>query len=125
VRQALFERQRTFATQPGGAVLDGRDIGTVIAPDADVKLFVIASVEARAQRRFLEMQAQGRAASLEEIAANLAARDARDTQRKDAPLAAAPDAAILDTSELGRDEAVAAAIALVARSLPSSSKGEG
>lgn len=112
VRSALFERQRAFATQPGGAVLDGRDIGTVIAPDADVKLFVIASVAARAQRRFLEMQSQGRDVSLEEIAADLEARDLRDTQRKDAPLIAAADARVLDTSELGRDEAVAAAIAI-------------
>jgi cytidylate kinase len=114
VRQALFDRQRAFALQPGGAVLDGRDIGTVIAPDAPVKLFVTASVAARARRRFLEMQAQGRTVSLDEIARDLAARDARDTQRKDAPLIAAPDAVVLDTSDLGRDEAIAAAIAIVA-----------
>ncbi|MBB4856864.1 cytidylate kinase [Novosphingobium chloroacetimidivorans] len=112
VRQALFERQRSFALQPAGAVLDGRDIGTVIAPDADVKLFVTASVAARARRRFLEMQGQGREVSLDEIAADLAARDARDTQRKDAPLVAAADARVLDTSELGREEAIAAAISL-------------
>jgi cytidylate kinase len=115
VRQALFERQRSFAIQPGGAVLDGRDIGTVIAPDAQVKLFVVASVAARAQRRFLEMQAQGREITLDAIAADLAARDARDTQRQDAPLVVAPDAVVLDTSDLGRDEAVAAAIAIVAK----------
>jgi cytidylate kinase len=114
VRQALFDRQRAFALQPGGAVLDGRDIGTVIAPDAPVKLFVTASVAARARRRFLEMQAQGRAVSVDEIARDLAARDARDTQRKDAPLIAAPDAVVLDTSDLGRDEAIAAAITIVA-----------
>lgn len=114
VRQALFDRQRAFALQPGGAVLDGRDIGTVIAPDADAKLFVVASVEARAQRRFLEMQAQGRAISLADIAADLAARDARDTQRKDAPLLAAADAVLLDTSQLGRDAAIAAALQMVA-----------
>jgi cytidylate kinase len=113
VRRALFDRQRAFALQPGGAVLDGRDIGTVIAPDAPVKLFVTASVAARAKRRFLEMQAQGRTVSLDEISADLAARDARDTQRKDAPLIAAPDAVVLDTSELGRDAAIAAAIAVV------------
>ncbi len=112
VRQALFERQRAFALQAGGAVLDGRDIGTVIAPDADVKLFVTASVAARARRRFLEMQAQGRSISLEEITADLSARDHRDTQRKDAPLVAAKDARVLDTSNLDRDEAIAAAIAL-------------
>lgn len=113
VRQALFDRQRSFALQPAGAVLDGRDIGTVIAPDADVKLFITASVDARAHRRHLEMQSQGRAVSLAEIAADLAARDARDTQRKDAPLIAAADALVLDTSELSRDEAVAAAIRMV------------
>ena len=119
VRQALFERQRGFATQAGGAVLDGRDIGTVIAPEAEVKLFVIASVAARAQRRFLEMQAQGRAVSLEDIAADLEARDARDRERKDSPLIAADDAVVLDTSELGRDAAIAAAITLAEKN-PSS-----
>lgn len=117
VRQALFERQRTFATQPGGAVLDGRDIGTVIAPEADVKLFVTASVEARAERRWREMQDRGIAASLDTIAEDLRRRDARDTQRKDAPLRAASDAIMLDTSALGRDEAVAAAIEVVERVL--------
>jgi len=114
VRQALFERQRSFAMQPGGAVLDGRDIGTVIAPDADVKLYVTASVEARARRRFLEMQAPGRDVTLAQILADLAARDARDMQRAEAPLQAAPDAVVLDTSDLDRDAAVAAAVALVA-----------
>ena len=115
VRAALYERQRSFATRPGGAVLDGRDIGTVIAPDAAVKLFVTASVAARAERRFREMKALGRAASLAEIAADLALRDERDTTRKDAPLIAAPDAVMLDTSELTREEAVAAAIRLIER----------
>jgi cytidylate kinase len=117
VRHALFERQRSFALQPGGAVLDGRDIGTVIAPDADVKLFVTASVEARAKRRYLEMQAQGRKIALDEIAVDLAARDARDMERRDAPLVAAADAVVLDTSELDRDAAVAAAIAIVEKRL--------
>ncbi|MET1754583.1 (d)CMP kinase [Novosphingobium sp. RD2P27] len=111
VRQALFKRQREFALQPGGAVLDGRDIGTVIAPDAQIKLFVTASVEARAKRRFLEMQQQGRGITVEEITADLIARDARDTGRTDAPLLAAADAILLDTSDLGRDQAIAAAIA--------------
>ena len=114
VRQALFDRQRAFALQPQGAVLDGRDIGTVIAPDAEVKLFVTASVEARARRRHLEMQAQGRAVSLDEIAADLTARDARDTHRAQAPLLAAADATTLDTSQLGRDAAIAAALRIVA-----------
>jgi len=113
VRQALFERQRTFATQPGGAVLDGRDIGTVIAPEAQVKLFVTASVEARAQRRWREMHDRGIAASLDAIAEDLRRRDARDTERKDAPLRAASDAILLDTSALGRDDAIAAAIEAV------------
>ncbi len=113
VRQALYERQRAFATQPGGAVLDGRDIGTVIAPEAEAKLFVVASVPARAERRFREMQEQGRQVSLAEIAADLEARDARDRSRAEAPLVAAADAAILDTSDLGREAAIAAAIRIV------------
>lgn len=113
VRQALYERQRSFAIQPGGAVLDGRDIGTVIAPDARVKLFVTASVAARAERRFLEMQAHGRAITLAEIEADLRARDLRDATRSAAPLLAAEDAVVLDTSLLDRDEAIARAVALV------------
>ena len=112
VRQALYERQRAFAAQPGGAVLDGRDIGTVIAPQAQVKLFVVASVPARAERRFKEMQQQGRAVALADIAADLEARDERDRNRAEAPLVAAPDAVLLDTSDLGREAAIAAAIAI-------------
>ncbi len=112
VRQALYERQRAFAAQPGGAVLDGRDIGTIIAPEADVKLFVVASVPARAERRFREMQEQGRAVALADIAADLAARDERDRTRAEAPLVAAADAVLLDTSDLGRDAAIDAAIAI-------------
>ncbi len=117
VRAALLERQRAFARQPGGAVLDGRDIGTVIAPEAGVKLFVTASVEARAQRRYLEMRERGIDATLETIAADLAARDERDRNRSQAPLRAADDAVLLDTSRLDRDAAIAAAIALVDRAL--------
>ncbi len=113
VRRALYERQRAFATQPGGAVLDGRDIGTVIAPEAEAKLFVTASVPARAQRRFSEMQASGRQFALAEIAADLKLRDRRDSTRKDAPLRAAEDAILLDTSALNRAEAIAEAIRLV------------
>ncbi len=113
VRQALFERQRAFATQEAGAVLDGRDIGTVIAPDADVKLFVIASVEARARRRWQEMQDRGETHSLEEIEADLRRRDERDSSRANAPLVAAEDAVTLDTSGLDRDAAIAKAIAIV------------
>lgn len=112
VRQALYELQRSFATQPGGAVLDGRDIGTVIAPEAEVKLFVVASVAARAERRFKEMQASGRAVALAEIAADLEARDLRDRTREEAPLTAAADALLLDTSDLGKEEAIAEAIRL-------------
>lgn len=113
VREALFDRQRTFATQAGGAVLDGRDIGTVIAPDADVKLFVTATVEARAERRWNEMRQRGADVTLEAIAEDLRRRDERDRNRTEAPLRPAPDALILDTSALGRDEAVAAAIGTV------------
>ena len=113
VRQALFERQRAFATQAGGAVLDGRDIGTVIAPDADVKLYVTASVEARAERRWKEMQARGEAVSLEAIAEDLRRRDERDRTRAEAPLRAADDAVVIDTSHMAIDEAIAAAIQAV------------
>ena len=113
VRQALYERQRSFATQAGGAVLDGRDIGTVIAPDANVKLFVTASVEARALRRWKEMQARGERVTLAGIEDDLRRRDERDRTRAEAPLRAAEDAIVLDTSDLDRDAAVAAAIALV------------
>ncbi len=113
VRQALFERQRAFARQPGGAVLDGRDIATVIAPDADVKLFITASVEARAERRFREMQALGSARTLAELADDLRRRDARDSGRKDAPLAIAPDAVVIDTSAMTIDDAFEAALSAV------------
>ncbi len=120
VRQALYERQRGFALQSGGAVLDGRDIGTVIAPEAEVKLFVVASVPARAERRFREMQAAGRAVSLAEISADLEARDKRDRERAEAPLTAAPDAVLLDTSDLNREAAIAAAIAIAEAKCPHS-----
>ena len=115
VRAALLERQRAFARQPGGAVLDGRDIGTVIAPDADVKLFVTASIAARAVRRWKEMRERGENRTLDSIEDDLRARDERDTTRAQAPLVAAADAIILDTSELDRDDAIAAAIAIVER----------
>jgi cytidylate kinase len=110
VREALYERQRAFATQPGGAVLDGRDIGTVIAPDADVKLFITASVEARALRRWKEMQARGDTRTLEDITEDLRRRDDRDRTRAEAPLRAAEDAVVLDTSDIGITEAMAAAV---------------
>ena len=113
VRQALFERQRSFALQPGGAVLDGRDIGTVIVPEADAKLFVTASVETRAHRRFLEMRERGISVTLIEIEDDLRRRDTRDRNRPIAPLIPAEDAIILDTTGYARDEAVTAAIAAV------------
>ena len=113
VRAALFERQRAFATQPGGAVLDGRDIGTVIAPEAGAKLFVTASIAARAQRRFDEMRRRGAQTTLSEIEADLRRRDRRDSERADAPLRPAHDARIIDTSALSPEAAAAAAIAAV------------
>jgi cytidylate kinase len=112
VRAALLKRQQDFARQPGGAVLDGRDIGTVIAPDADVKLFVTAAPEVRAQRRVRELLERGMRAHYEDVLADIRARDARDSSRLVAPLKVAPDAIILDTSELDRDAAVAEAIRL-------------
>jgi cytidylate kinase len=112
VREALFERQRAFATQPGGAVLDGRDIGTVIAPDAEVKLFVTASLEARAERRWKEMRARGDTRSLDAIAEDLRRRDERDRTRAEAPLQAAAGALVLDTSDMDVEQATAAAISL-------------
>lgn len=115
VREALYARQRAFALQPGGAVLDGRDIGTVIAPEAEVKLFVTASVAARAERRWREMQQAGAGTTLDQIADDLRRRDARDRERAAAPLTAAPDAVLIDTSALGRAEAIAAAIEAVER----------
>jgi CMP/dCMP kinase len=113
VRRALFDRQRDFATQPGGAVLDGRDIGTVIAPDADVKLFVTASVEARARRRWNEMQQRGENHTLAEIEQDLRRRDQRDQSRTTAPLIAAADALVLDTTSMSQEEAVEAAVTAV------------
>ncbi|MCK0128121.1 d(CMP) kinase [Erythrobacter sp. F6033] len=105
VRKALFERQRAFAMQPGGAVLDGRDIGTVIAPDADVKLFITAGVQERARRRWLEMTDRGIDIQLADVEADIAKRDARDINRADAPLKAAPDALVIDTTSFNREQA--------------------
>ncbi|WP_027442214.1 (d)CMP kinase [Erythrobacter cryptus] len=113
VRRALYDRQRAFALQPGGAVLDGRDIGTVIAPEAEVKLFVTASVAERARRRWLEMQGRGIDVPLAEIERDIAARDARDMGRKDAPLRPAADALVLDTTHFNREAAIEAAIEAV------------
>ena len=113
VRRALFQRQVDFANQPGGAVLDGRDIGTVIAPHADAKLFVTASPEERARRRHAEMRARGVDVTYDAVLADVHARDARDTGRADAPLLRADDALLLDNSDMDIDEAIAAAIAFV------------
>jgi cytidylate kinase len=124
VRGALFERQRAFAEQPGGAVLDGRDIGTVIAPDADVKLFITASVQERARRRWLEMTAShiGREDEipLAEIEKDIVRRDARDINRKDAPLKAAPEALVIDTTSFDREQAFEVVLQAVEESLAQS-----
>jgi len=113
VRKALVERQRAFATQAGGAVLDGRDIGTVIAPEADAKLFVTAAPQVRARRRFEELARIGLPAHYEDVLADIRARDERDSTRAAAPLVAASDALRLDTSEMTVEQAIAAAIAAV------------
>lgn len=117
VREKLLERQRRFAEQDSGAVLDGRDIGTVIAPDADVKLFVTASVETRARRRLAELLARGISTHLEDVLIDLKARDERDSGRDAAPLVQAGDAILLDTSDMDVDQAVAAAIQMVEKAL--------
>jgi cytidylate kinase len=113
VRAALLKRQQSFAQQDGGAVLDGRDIGTVIAPDADVKLYVTASPEVRAQRRLKELHERGMDAPFEDVLADIRARDERDSTRPVAPLQQARDAVLLDTTDLDVTEAIAAALSLV------------
>jgi CMP/dCMP kinase len=112
VREALLERQRRFAARDGGAVLDGRDIGTVIAPHARVKLFVTARPEVRAQRRYAELKSFGLGVHFADVLADIRARDARDSERAAAPLVMAADARLLDTSELDIDAAIARAIAI-------------
>lgn len=113
VRSALLHRQRRFAHQPGGAVLDGRDIGTVIAPDADAKLFIRATPNIRAKRRHAELRARGSTVSLDRVLLDIRARDLRDSTRGTAPMTPADDAALLDTSFLSIDAAIQRAIALV------------
>jgi cytidylate kinase len=113
VRAALLQRQRDFAGQEGGAVLDGRDIGTIIAPNADAKLFVTASPEVRAQRRVRELLERGMPGHYEDVLLDIRARDERDANREFAPLRQAEDADLLDTSELDVDQAIAEAIRLV------------
>ncbi|UWQ96305.1 (d)CMP kinase [Rhodobacteraceae bacterium M385] len=113
VRDALLEFQRAFAHRMGGAVLDGRDIGTVICPRAEVKLYVTASAEVRAKRRLDEFAGRGQEADFETVLADVRARDARDADRAAAPMVAAGDALILDTSEMTAEAAIAEAIAAV------------
>jgi CMP/dCMP kinase len=120
VREALLERQRRFSARAGGAVLDGRDIGTVICPNADAKLFVTAAPEVRARRRLEELRRMDLDVHFEDVLRDIRARDERDSSRAAAPLHPAADAEIIDTSDLDVDAAIAAAIAAVERRLPSS-----
>ncbi len=113
VRAALLDYQRAFAAKDGGAVLDGRDIGTVVCPDAMVKIFVTASDEARARRRFLEHQARGDDITYDELLMDIRRRDARDSGRSEAPMFAAADALHLDTTELDADQTFDAALRLI------------
>lgn len=120
VRSVLVAFQRDFARRDGGAVLDGRDIGTVICPEAEVKLFVTASDEVRALRRWQELRDAGEEITAEEVLETLRARDERDAGRADAPMTVGVDATVLDTSEMSIEEAVAAATELVAHRLEQS-----
>lgn len=113
VRDALMAFQRAFAAQPGGAVLDGRDIGTAVAPDADVKIFVTATPEVRARRRTDELNAKGRGVEYDRILAEIKERDRRDAGRAAAPLALAPDAILLDTTDMDIETAFRAAVDIV------------
>jgi cytidylate kinase len=113
VRLALLDYQRDFANQPGGAVLDGRDIGTVICPQADVKIFVTASPEERARRRHLEHQSRGETVAFDTVLADIRRRDERDSGRDVAPLEAAHDAVTIDTTTLDADAAFAAALKVI------------
>jgi len=117
VRAALLDYQRAFAAQPGGAVLDGRDIGTVVCPTADAKVFVTARPEVRARRRFAERQEQGLAVTYDGILADIERRDARDAGRESAPMRAAPDADLLETSDLDIEAAFEAAVGLIKRKI--------
>jgi CMP/dCMP kinase len=113
VRDALYTLQRAFATKPGGAVIDGRDIGTVIAPDAPAKLFVTASPETRARRRWLQLQDTGAAVAYDDILADIRLRDERDAGRADSPMRPAEDAVLLDTTEMSISAAADAARRIV------------
>lgn len=120
VRAALLDFQRRYAARDGGAVLDGRDIGTVVAPDADVKLFVTASPEERARRRFEELKLAGEPVGRQQILEEIIARDARDSGRADAPLCAARDAHLLDTTKLDIEAAFQMAVSLIDRAMEGS-----
>ena len=113
VRAALLKLQKDFASQAGGAVLDGRDIGTVIAPDADVKIYVTADADVRARRRWAQLTGRGEAVAYEAILEDIRKRDARDADRATAPMVAAPDAVLLDTTDLGIEPAFEAARRIV------------
>jgi cytidylate kinase len=117
VRDALVEFQKNFSRREGGAVLDGRDIGTVICPDADVKLFVTASDLVRAERRYLELAGNGLDVTREGVLEDVRVRDARDRDRLAAPLKAAQDAVLIDTSEMAIEEAVEAAVLAVKQAM--------
>ena len=118
VRAALVDFQRAFARRAGGAVLDGRDIGTVIVPPAEVKLFVTAAAEVRAERRFKELLASGAETTFEQVLQDVIARDARDSSRATAPMVAAQDAVLIDTSDLTLSAAIAQAIAAIEKDFP-------
>ena len=113
VRAALLDFQHTFAAQAGGAVLDGRDIATVIAPNAPAKLFVTAAAKVRAERRWRQLASQGDGVSFDDVLADIRRRDGRDSDRASAPLVQAPDAVLLDTSEMDISESVEAACRIV------------
>jgi cytidylate kinase len=115
VRANLLKFQKEFSSQASGAVLDGRDIGTVICPDAPVKLFVTASADSRAERRYRELRERGVDTIKPRVLAEMAERDRRDSERAAAPLKAAPDAWLLDTSDMDADAAFAAALAFIER----------
>ena len=115
VRMALLQFQQDFAAQPGGAVLDGRDIGTVVCPGADVKIFVTASPEIRAERRYLERKARGEPTSYEAVLDEIRRRDERDARRSEAPMRPAVDAFLLDTSNLDIEAAFNTAVGVISR----------
>lgn len=123
VRRALVDKQREFARLAPGAVLDGRDIGTVVCPDADVKIYVTATARVRASRRLAEIEARGGAADFAQILADIERRDARDTERADSPLRPAADAHLLDTSEMDIETAFQAARMLVDQALATRNEG--